>query len=88
MKDFINYVLVNYKFIFLSLLVLAFLVILVVVTKVILFISNKYKSNRVLDDSINSFDETVEYDAQFDKSKKFDYLEYKDYDSFDKCDFK
>lgn len=87
-SDFIKYMLIEHELLFIIMLTCIFILVLFIIICIFNAIVKYYTSKHVLCDGTDNFNETVDYDAQFDKSKRYDYLDYKDYSSFDSLDYK
>lgn len=75
-SNFIKYMLLNYELLFILLITFIFILILVIVVYVVNNIFKYYRSKHILYDGTKNFNETVDYDAQFDKSKRYNYSDY------------
>lgn len=87
-SGFIKYMLLKHELLFIIMLTCIFILVLFIIICIFNAIVRYYTSNHVLYDGTNNFNETVDYDAQFDKSKRYNYLDYKDYSSFDSLNYK
>ena len=70
----INHMYLEHELSLVILLTVLFILFLVIVVRVFNSVTKYHISKHVLHDSTKNFNETVEYDAQFDKSRNYNYV--------------